>query len=96
MRISASEPVRIWLRALPPEGKTRVRRALKALVQGGTRSFDIKPLRRKLEGFHRLRVGDYRVIYHFESGDLLRMDYADIRDVVYDAFRTLRGLREEG
>ena len=96
MRISASEPVRIWLRALPPEGKTRVRRALKALAQGGTRSLDIKPLRREIEGFHRLRVGDYRVLYHFESGDLLRLDYADIRDVVYDAFRTLRGLREEG
>lgn len=96
MRISASEPVRIWLRALPPESKTRVRRALKALAQGGTRSLDIKPLRREIEGFHRLRVGDYRVLYHFESGDLLRLDYADIRDVVYDAFRTLRGLREKG
>jgi mRNA-degrading endonuclease RelE of RelBE toxin-antitoxin system len=96
MRISASEPVRIWLRALPPEGKTRVRRALKALARGGTRSLDIKPLRRELEGFHRLRVGDHRVLYHFGSGDLLRLDYADIRDVVYDAFRTLRGLREKG
>ena len=96
MRISASEPVGIWLRALPPEGRTRVRRALKALAQGGTRSLDIKPLRRELEGFHRLRVGDSRVIYHFESGDLPRLEHADIRDVVYDAFRTLRGLREEG
>ncbi len=96
MRISASEPVRIWLRALPPEGKTRVRRALKGLARGGIRSLDIKPLRRELEGFHRLRVGDYRVLYHFGSGDLLRLDYADIRDVVYDAFRTLRGLREKG
>ena len=96
MRISASEPVRIWLRALPPEGRTRVRRALKALAQGGTRSLDIKPLRGEIEGFHRLRVGDSRVIYHFESGDLPRLEHADIRDVVYDAFRTLRGLREEG
>ncbi len=96
MKISASEPVRIWLRALPPEGKTRVRRALKAPARDGTRSLDIKPLRRELEGFHRLRVGDYRVLYHFGSGDLLRLDYADIRDVVYDAFRTLRGLREKG
>lgn len=96
MRISASEPVGIWLRALPPEGRTRVRRALKGLAQGGTRSLDIKSLHRKIEGFHRLRVGDCRVIYYFESGDLPRLEHADIRDVVYDAFRTLRGLREEG
>jgi len=95
MRISASEPVQVWLRGLPPDGKGRVRRALKALSQGRGRTLDTKPLRRELEGFHRLRVGDYRVIYHFEAGNLLRLDYADIRDVVYDAFRTLRALREE-
>lgn len=52
-------------------------------------------MRRELEGFHRLRVGDYRIIDHLEPGKVVRLDYADIRDVVYDAFRVLRALREE-
>ncbi len=96
MRISASEQVQLWLRGLPPSSKTRVRRALKVLAAGGGKAVDTKPLRRELEGFHRLRVGDYRIVYHLEPGQHLRLDYADIRDVVYDVFRTLRALREEG
>jgi mRNA-degrading endonuclease RelE of RelBE toxin-antitoxin system len=54
---------------------------------------DVKALRRELEGFLRLRVGDYRVVYHLEPGQVLRLDYADIRDEVYDAFRRLRNLQ---
>ena len=96
MRISASEQVQLWLRGLPPSSKARVRRALKVLAAGRGKTVDTKPLRRELEGFHRLRVGDYRIVYHLEPGQLLRLDYADIRDVVYDVFRTLRALREDG
>ena len=67
MRISASEPVQLWLGGLPPDTKRRVRRALKALAAGRARSLDIKPLRRELEGFLRLRVGDYRIVYHLDD-----------------------------
>jgi mRNA-degrading endonuclease RelE of RelBE toxin-antitoxin system len=96
MRISASEAVQTWLRGLPPEAKGRVRQALKALAGGKTKALDVKPLRRELEGFHRLRVGDYRIVYHLEPGQVARLDSADIRDVVYDAFRVLRALQENG
>jgi len=96
MRISASEPVQLWLRGWPPATQQRVRRELKALAAGRVRGLDLKPLRRQLEGFHRLRVGDYRIVYHLEPGPLVRLDYADIRDFVYDTFRQLRALREAG
>ena len=92
MRISASDQVKLWLQGLPPEAKQRVRRQLKALACG--RHPDLKPLRGELEGFYRLRVGDYRIVYHLERGPLVLLDYADIRDVVYDTFRQLRALRE--
>jgi mRNA-degrading endonuclease RelE of RelBE toxin-antitoxin system len=95
MKISASEQVQLWLRGLPPEPKARVRRALKSLASGNKRSLDLKPLRRELEGFHRIRVGDYRIVFHVARGPEMRLDYADIRDVVYDAFRTLRALRDK-
>lgn len=94
MRISASEQVQLWLRGLPPETKRRVRSQLKVLASDPSEDLDIKALRRELEGFLRLRVGDYRIVYHLEPGRILRLDYADIRDVVYDAFRRLRSLQQ--
>jgi len=72
----------------------RIRRALKALAAGKHRTLDIKPLRGELEGWCRLRVGDYRIIYRLAPGPTLQLDYADVRDVVYDIFRALRALRE--
>jgi mRNA-degrading endonuclease RelE of RelBE toxin-antitoxin system len=94
MRISAAEQVQLWLQGLPPEMRGRVRQALKTLATGRTRSLDLLALRGDLEGFHRLRVGDYRIVYHLEPGPGIRLDYADIRDVVYDTFRRLRAIRE--
>ena len=96
MRISASEPVQLWWQGLPPTTKQRVRRELKALAGGRAGRLDLKPLRRELEGFYRLRIGDYRIVYHLEPGPMVRLDYADLRDVVYDLFRQLRALREAG
>ena len=94
MKISASEQVQVWLLGLPPETKRRVRQALKTLRAGRSHRLDLQSLRRELEGFYRLRIGDYRIIYHLEPGRIIRLDYADIRDVVYDLFRQLRALRE--
>jgi mRNA-degrading endonuclease RelE of RelBE toxin-antitoxin system len=91
MKILASDQVARWLRNLPPESKQRVRAALRRLErwQG-----DIKPLRSKLEGLYRLRVGGYRIVYRMISKTQIRLEYADIRDVVYEAFRQLRLLSE--
>ena len=96
MRIAASEPVQPWLQGLPPETRQRVRRELKALAGGHAERLDLKPLRGELEGFYRLRIGDYRIVYHLEPGPMVRLDYADLRDVVYSVFRQLRALREAG
>ena len=96
MRVSASEPVQLWLQGLPPGTGQRVRRELKALAAGHAGRLDLKPLRGELEGFYRLRIGDYRIVYHLEPGPVVRLDYADLRDVVYSVFRQLRALREVG
>ena len=91
MKILASDQVAKWSRNLPAEPKQRVRAALKGLErwQG-----DIKPLRCEVEGFYRLRVGGYRIVCRKISGALVQLEYADIRDVVYEAFRQLRLLTE--
>jgi mRNA-degrading endonuclease RelE of RelBE toxin-antitoxin system len=92
-RISASEQVAVWLAGLPPETKRRVRTALKDLARSA-RGLDIKALRRELEGFYRLRVRDYRIVYHLENRQRICLDYVELREVVYEAFRRLRALRE--
>jgi hypothetical protein len=88
--------VQLWLQGLPPETKQRVWRELRALAGGRAGRLDLKPLRGELEGFYRLRIGDYRIGYHLEPGPIVRLDYADLRDVVYAVFRQLRALREDG
>jgi len=91
MRISASDQVAGWLRNLQPESKRRVRAALRGLEHWRG---DIKPLRGELEGFYRLRVGGYRIVCRTISKTLVQLEYADTRDVVYEAFRQLRLLTE--
>lgn len=91
MKISASEQVQRWLVALPPDTKKRVRDALRGLVQGRG---DLKALHGELSGFNRLRIGGLRVVYSQQPGRVLRLEYADTRDVVYENFlRVLEGRR---
>jgi mRNA-degrading endonuclease RelE of RelBE toxin-antitoxin system len=85
--------VQLWLAGLPPQTKRRVRAALKGLV-ASARDIDLKALRRELEGFYRLRIGDHRIVYHLETKQTIRLDYVDLREEVYEAFRRLRALRE--
>ena len=49
-----------FLRKLPPQPRHALRVAIKGLAR---ESGDIKPLTEELEGFFRLRVGSYRVIF---------------------------------
>jgi mRNA-degrading endonuclease RelE of RelBE toxin-antitoxin system len=83
MKISASEQVQRWLIALPPDTKKRVRRALRGLQNGHG---DIKALRGELEGFCRLRIEGLRIVYSQHRGNIIRLEYADSRDIVYETF----------
>jgi mRNA-degrading endonuclease RelE of RelBE toxin-antitoxin system len=93
MKISASDQVQLWLAGLPPETKKKVRFALKDLATG-SKHLHTLPLRRELEGFYRLRVGNYRITYHLETSRHILLDYADLRDEVYEAFKRLQAIRE--
>ena len=83
MKISASDQVQRWLISLSPETKKRVRIALRELQNGRG---DIKALGGELEGFCRLRIGGLRIVYSQHRGQIIRLEYADSRDVVYETF----------
>jgi mRNA-degrading endonuclease RelE of RelBE toxin-antitoxin system len=83
MRILASEQVQRWLVAPPPETKHRVRLALCRLATG---KGDIKALRGQLNGFNRLRIGGMRMVFSHRPGQVIHLEYADNRDIVYENF----------
>ncbi len=86
MRISASDQVASWLTALPPQTKHRVRLALRGLAKG---KGDVKGLQGPLEGFNRLRIGGFRVIYRQISGKEILLEYANTRDAVYELYERM-------
>jgi len=59
---------------LPPEVRTRIRRALEKLADdvakpGRIAGKAVKTIRGVADSFHRLRVGDYRVMYDVVDQD---------------------------
>jgi mRNA interferase RelE/StbE len=75
-----------FVRSLPPQPRQALRRALKNLQ---LEQSDIRALEAELEGFYRLRVQRYRVIFHYYiRGDqrLIRCVYAATRSIVYEVF----------
>lgn len=83
MKVLASEPVQRWLIALPPQTRKRVRAVLRGLQTGRG---DVKALSGELEGFCRLRIDGLRIVYSQHPGRIIRLEYADSRDLVYETF----------
>jgi mRNA-degrading endonuclease RelE of RelBE toxin-antitoxin system len=92
MKISASDQVKRWLVALPPETKSRVRLALRDLQKG---KGDIRALEKDLSGWCRLRVGGRRIIFRNLPGKIILLEYADSRDVVYENFLEVLSRRKD-
>jgi mRNA-degrading endonuclease RelE of RelBE toxin-antitoxin system len=83
--------VEAFVKSLAPEPRRRLTLALKALAED---KGDLRRLEGKLEGYARLRVTGYRVIYseRWERGER-RIDcvFAEKRSLVYDLFIRLLG-----
>ncbi len=100
IEIRVGDPVLEFLRRLPPEPRHRLRESIRSLAfeRGDTKALD-----GKLDGYHRLRVGSYRVIfiYSVDSGRrVIECLFAERRAFIYDLFLDmvsdrLREKREE-
>ena len=92
MKVEVSDQVLDFVRSQAPEPRRRLRMALRKLeAEHG----DIKSLEGPLSGYHRLRVGPYRVLFAYSIAarqeKCLRCLYAERRDIVYEIFsRMLR------
>ena len=88
IEVRLREEVLDYLRKLPPEPRHALRLAVKDLAH---ERGDIRALTDDLEGFCRLRVGSYRVIFGYELFGGERMAtcvFAGARRWVYEAFQS--------
>ena len=81
-----------FIKALAPEPRRGLRQAIKQLAEGRTAGLDLRALEGRLQGYMRLRVGTYRVIYTVTadaSGPTLTFIGAGPRSSIYDAFEKI-------
>jgi len=86
--VRIQEEVLDYLLKLPPQPRHRLKEAIKALAK---ESGDIKPLTEEIEGFLRLRVGSYRVIFEYEMIDgerTITCVFAGSRRWIYEVFQS--------
>ena len=87
IEVRVREEVMNFLRKLPPEPRRALRLAIKGLAD---EKGDIRSLTDELEGFCRLRVGSYRVIFEYEMIAGKRTAtcvFAGARRWVYEVFQ---------
>jgi len=84
-RVKVREQVWKFYGLLGPEDRRAVKRALLQLA--GERG-DIRALRDRLEGYYRLRIGIYRVVFRYLPDRIIECVYMNDRALVYDVFES--------
>jgi mRNA-degrading endonuclease RelE of RelBE toxin-antitoxin system len=87
MKVEVSEQVAAFVRRQAPEPRRRLRLALRRLA---SERGDIRALEGPLRGYHRLRVGPFRVVFATtaDTGQpaCIHCLFAERRDIVYTVF----------
>jgi mRNA interferase RelE/StbE len=86
LKIELEQQVVDFVRSLAPEPRQDIRRGLKNLEN---EAGDIRALEGELEGFYRLRVLRYRIIFFYHirgKSRTIRCVYAAPRGIVYEVF----------
>lgn len=84
--------VEAFIKSLAPEPRKAILRSVKQLAAGRTHGLDIRALEARLQGYFRLRVATYRVIYTVEAsqaGPTLVLLAAGPRSTIYEAFERI-------
>jgi mRNA interferase RelE/StbE len=77
------------LGTIPANIKARIRRAIETRLAVDPFAAG-RSLRRDLKGHRKMRVGDWRVIYRIDSGDVMILKIGNRKDVYEEIFRRMR------
>lgn len=84
-RVSVRPEVLRFASTLGPENRRALKRAIVSLsLEKG----DIRALSDELAGYHRLRVGRFRVIFRYLPGREIQCVFAEERRIVYEIFES--------
>lgn len=89
-KVELSEQLVRYVAGRAPQPRRQLRTALRALAR---ERGDIRALEGRLENYHRLRVGGYRIIFAYRiSGEqrTIQCILVERRSVVYEVFEQLR------
>ena len=96
VKVEVSEQVADFVARQAPGPRRKLRAGLRGL---GREEGDIRALEGPLEGWSRLRVGGFRVVFRWlggEEGPVIRCDFAERRALVYESFEAIARLMERG
>jgi mRNA-degrading endonuclease RelE of RelBE toxin-antitoxin system len=93
-RVQVRVQVKAFIDTLGPESRKKIRLGLRGLE---SERGDCMPLREKLDGYHRLRIGGFRLLYRYLPGRVIECVFAESRSLVYHLFEreALSRLRHE-
>jgi mRNA-degrading endonuclease RelE of RelBE toxin-antitoxin system len=93
-RVQVREQVKGYIETLGPESRRKIRLAMRGLE---SERGDCLPLKEKLSGYHRLRIGGYRIVYRYLPGKVIECVFAEERSLIYHLFEKdfLKRLRHE-
>src|SRR2546427_7394416 len=81
MRVLVAKQVAEFVRRFPPQPKRRLRRALRDLAR---EKGDLKAFEPPLQGYCRLRVGGYRIVFAYGNRGTIECIFAERRSMVYE------------
>jgi mRNA interferase RelE/StbE len=84
-KIEVKAPVYDYIRRLAPEQRRALKKALKELER---ERGDIRALEQALTGYHRLRVGKFRIIFRYASPARIEAIFIEERGIVYEVFES--------
>jgi mRNA-degrading endonuclease RelE of RelBE toxin-antitoxin system len=82
-KVEVKQPVRDFIRRQAPEPRRALKQALKELEH---ERGDIVALEQPLDGYHRLRVGKFRLIFRYASPGVIEAIFVEQRSMVYEVF----------
>lgn len=88
-----ADQVTEYVRRLAPEQRRAIKAALRVLESG--KATDTRPLEDELEGFYRLRVGKFRIVYRHVPAVGISCEFIEVRRLVYERFTSLRETLED-
>jgi mRNA interferase RelE/StbE len=83
-KFTESPQVESFRKRLHPEQRRAFKIAFRALTAGGG---DVAALGNEFDGYYRLRVGSYRIVFRYTTSGDVRCLFAERREIIYELLR---------